>query len=175
MNKQSKKSYVLIAYGFACFFLGGIGWFLFAMVYTKYEMFAVPVAAILAAAGALILIFNAIVHPESIPHPNIPCPEINLPSEIGGYHGQHVHHHVANAPTSDMISTVEWPILRMFRYDNKSLTAKQHIRGSISCLLWIATLAIYMLVSFHTNQWEITWVIFLGAAFFHTLIYALLK
>jgi hypothetical protein len=32
-----------------------------------------------------------------------------------------------------------------------------------------------MLVSFYTEKWEITWVIFLGAAFIHTLIYALLS
>ena len=174
MNKQLKSHRVLIASGMLCFLLGGIAWVLFALIFTEYERLAVPVAAILAAIGAMVLIFNAILHPESIPRPDVHLPEINVPPpEIGIHHRQPVNRTIAGTEIPGIINVDEWPIVRMFRDNNKPLTVKEQIRGTLCCLLWIATLAVYMLVSFYTGQWEITWVIFLGAAFTHSLIYAL--
>jgi hypothetical protein len=176
MNKQSNSSRILIAVGILCFLLGGIAWVTFALIFTGYERLSVPVAAILAAIGATILIFNAIIHPESIPRPDVHLPEINVPPpEIGIYRSQPVNRTMAGTEIPGIINVDEWPIVRMFRGNNKPLTVKGQIRGTLCCLLWIATLAVYMLVSFYTEKWEITWVIFLGAAFIHTLIYALLS
>jgi hypothetical protein len=94
--KQSKKSYGLIACGLLCFLLGGIAWFLFAMILPEYERLAVPTAAILAALGGVFLIFNAIINPDSIPQPNVDVqpPKINLPPEIGVYHEHRVNYNV---------------------------------------------------------------------------------
>ena len=174
MNKQSTTSRNLIAIGMLCFLLGGIAWVIFALIFTGYERLAIPIAAILAAVGAAVLIFNAIIHPESIPRPDVRPSKIDLSPNIGGYQGQHINHIIVKAEVPDIINVGKWPIVRMFKGNNKPLTVRGRIHG-ICCLLWIATLAVYMLVSFHTGQWEITWIIFLGAAFIHTLIYILLS
>ena len=62
--------------------------------------FAIPVAAVLAVIGVALLIINAVIHPESVPRPDVRIPDINinLPAEAGG--GQihrSVHTSVVNA------------------------------------------------------------------------------
>ncbi|MDL2294938.1 permease prefix domain 1-containing protein [Ruminococcaceae bacterium OttesenSCG-928-D13] len=46
------------------------------------------------------------------------------------------------------------------QWNNDSAKVKQ-IRGAISSMLWTLTVVVYMLVSFLTGAWYITWVIFL--------------
>jgi hypothetical protein len=71
MNKQTKGYRILVGCGLLFFLSGGIAWILFALVFSAYERLAVPVAAILAAVGAVVLIFNAVIHPECIPRPDV--------------------------------------------------------------------------------------------------------
>lgn len=70
---------VLVAVGLLFYLLGGIAWFLLAMVFAQYKRFAVPAAAILAFAGTLILIFNAVIHPDSIRVPEVTLPDVSIP------------------------------------------------------------------------------------------------
>ena len=176
MSKQTVSSRIFIATGILCFMLGGIAWVIFTLVFTGYDQFAIPVAAIITAIGAMLLIFNAIIHPESIQRPDIHTPVINVPPpEIRVFQSQPVNHAMARMEMPAIINVHEWPIVRMFGSNNKALNTRQQLRGTLCCLLWIATVAVYMLVSFYSDQWEITWVIFLGAAFIHTLIYFLLS
>lgn len=44
------------------------------------------------------------------------------------------------------------------------------VHGSISSLLWIITVIAYMLISFSTGAWAITWIIFLVSACIETVI-----
>lgn len=71
--------------GLLFFAAGAIAWFLLAIVFKNHKRFAVPVAAILAFLGELILIFNAVINPGSVRVPEvtppvIEIPEINVPS-----------------------------------------------------------------------------------------------
>lgn len=40
----------------------------------------------------------------------------------------------------------------------------KEIMGAVSCIIWTAALVLYFLISFTTNYWHISWVIFLVAA-----------
>lgn len=175
MNKKQNNSPALMIAGLLFFAMGGIAWVLFAMVFADSEHLAVPIAAILAAIGGVLLILNAVIHPESIPRPDVKTPEINinLPPEIGVYHRPQKNHTGRNTKIPGVINVDEWPIVSVFKSDGQPLTKRQQIRGTVCCLLWIAVLAGYFLVSFTTGRWEITWIIFFGAAFIHVLIYSL--
>lgn len=170
MNKQPKSSVALTAAGMLIFMSGAIAWVLLATVFTGYERFAIPAAAILAIIGIFVLIFNAAIHPDSIPRLDVRPPEINvsLPTEIDGYHRPRTEYTRANVETPHRATGV-WP----YRSDGNPLTKKQRIYATSRSLLWIATIAVYMLVSFITGRWEITWTIFLGAAFLQALLWLL--
>lgn len=56
--------------------------------------------------------------------------------------------------------------------DQKRMKA---VRGSISSLLWPVTVILYMLISFSTGAWYITWVIFLISACIESVINLLFR
>lgn len=169
MKKQSKA---LVTTGLLLFLAGGAAWFLLAVVFTSYENLAVPVAAALAALGGLLLILNAVIHPESIPRPDVQPPQINvnIPPNIRSYPKPQAG---ANTNVPGIVNVEEWPIVSAFKKDSKPLTKRQKIRGTLCCILWLATVAVYLPVSFHMDNFEISWVVFLGTAVVHTLIYGL--
>jgi hypothetical membrane protein len=74
--KNQSKALTIISLLF--FLAGGIAWLLFAMVIKSYEYLAVPVAAILAAVGGLVLIINAVINPETVKIPEVKIPEIKI-------------------------------------------------------------------------------------------------
>ena len=47
---------------------------------------------------------------------------------------------------------------------------KRSIRKSVSGFLWLITLIMYFIVSFQTNAWHLTWLIFLLAAAIETIL-----
>lgn len=173
MNKQSKGSSALVVVSLLCFLASGIAWFLLAMVFADYEHLAVPVAGILAGIGGLLLILNAVIHPGSIQIPDVKPPEINVP--VGGYGRSQTMHTGVNTKVPGIINVNEWPIVSIFKKGGETLTRRQQICGTLCNLLWIATIAVYLPVSFYMDNWEISWVIFLGAAVVHTLLYGLLS
>jgi hypothetical protein len=173
MKNQSK---VLTVIGLLFFLAGGISWCLFSLVVGGYEHLAVPVAAILAAVGGFVLILNAVINPESVKIPevkvNVPDVKINLPSHINGYRGTHTE---TNAKVPGVINVNEWFIVNLFQKDSKPLTRRQRVRGTLCCLLWLATVAVYLPVSFYMDNFEISWIAFFGAAVVHVIIYGLLS
>jgi hypothetical protein len=80
-------SKILTVTGVLFILSGGGSYALLSMVYMEHEHLAIPVAVVLAAVGALVLIINAVIYPESIPRPDVRPPEIhiNLPRGIGGH------------------------------------------------------------------------------------------
>lgn len=177
MIKQSKGSPALIVLSMISFVGGGAAWFLFAMVFTEYEHLAVLVAAILAGIGGLLLIINAVIHPGSVKIPDVQPPKIHISPNIGGYQSRRPQ--TASTATSakpyGIININEWPIVNVFKKDGVPLTRRQQIRGTVCNLLWMAVLAVYLLGSFYTDRWEISWVIFIGGAVVHALLYGLLS
>jgi hypothetical protein len=153
------------------FLAGGAAWFSFAILFTNYEHLAVPVAAALAAIGGFILIINAFLNPDSIQRPDIQPPQINITPNIGGYRNMNTG---LDAKVPGIINVNEWFIVNLFQKD-KPLTRRQRIRGTFCCLLWMATVAIYLPVSFHMDNFEISWLMFLGAAVIHCMLYGLLS
>jgi hypothetical protein len=172
MKKQSKS---LVVSGLLCFLAGGAAWFFLAILTVDYGHLAVPVAAALAALGGFLMILNAVINPESIPRPEIPQPQINLPHEMGKHTNLNITnpHIRVNANVPGIINVNEWPIVRIFNKDSKPITARQQVRGTLCCLLWIATVAVYLPLSFYMNNFEISWIMFLGTAVIHTLVYSL--
>ena len=54
--------------------------------------------------------------------------------------------------------------------DNSSSPKNQSFREFIDDLFWMIVLVVYLLISFITHRWDITWIIWIVAGIFDTLI-----
>ena len=70
----------LIAVGLCLFAVCAVIWYLLTFICPQYKRLAVPTAAVLAFIATLILIFNAMIHPDRIKVPEVNIPTINVPS-----------------------------------------------------------------------------------------------
>jgi hypothetical protein len=174
---MKKISIALTAIGILFIVSAGGTYVLLSMVFMEYGHLAIPAAAILAALGAAVLIVNSIIYPESISRPNVQPPviNINLPPEIGGYSRLHTTYTstASKSKIPGFINLNEWPIVSAWQGSGSPLTKRQRIRGMLCCLLWIAALIAFFIMSYITTKWTVTWIIFLGTAFIHILIYGL--
>ena len=66
--------------------------------------------------------------------------------------GQVVYHYMTRPAVTDRPRTSKW-----------SKKRRKQIKSSLSGILWVLTTMVYMAISFDTNQWHITWIIFLVA------------
>lgn len=57
-----------------------------------------------------------------------------------------------------------------FKESKSAKEDRQVLQKSISSILWIITTVVYIVISFYTNAWHITWIIFLISAAIDNLI-----
>jgi len=163
MKKQTKTITVI---GLSLFLAGAVAFGLLELTITNYQNLAVPVAAALAALGGFMLILNAIIHPESVKIPNVKPPHIG---------GNHTTYTITAANVPGIINVNEWFIVELFKKDAKPLTKRQRVRGTLCCLLWLATALVYLPMSFYMDNFDVSWLMFFGAAFIHIILYGLLS
>lgn len=71
---------------------------------------------------------------------------------------------VYNNSTKPKSSLAEDDLVEEFMQWRNNKKRRNVLYSSLSGALWLITVALYMIISFATNKWEVTWVIFIIAA-----------